>query len=100
MRGYEYHLEALGHFQWRLDRAVSLLAPLRQQVAELGQRTSARVGRRDEDYHQFLADRAGLPRERVDRALADGAPADPAILTRTAADLQLLLKVLHHPSQP
>ena len=100
LRGYEHHLEALGDFQWRLDRASSLLAPLREQIVELGQRTSVRVGRRDEDFFQFLADRAGLPRERVFRALAEASPADPAILTRTTADLQQLLKVLHHPSLP
>jgi hypothetical protein len=98
LRGYEHHLEALGDFQWRLDRASSLLAPLREQIVELGQQTSVRAGRRDEDFFQFLADRAGLPRERVFRALAEAAPADPAVLTRTTADLQQLLKVLHHPA--
>lgn len=100
MRGYEHHLEALGHFQWRLDRAASLLSPLRQQIVDLGQRTSVRVGRGNEDFHQFLADRAGLSRERVSRALAESAPSDPTAITRTTADLQLLLKVLHTPSQP
>lgn len=99
-RGYEHHLDALGHFQWRIDRAVSLLAPLRRQIADLGQRTSARADRHDGDFHQFLADRAGLPRERVSQALAEAPPTDAASLTRTAADLQLLLKVLHSPSQP
>lgn len=97
LRGYEHHLEALGDFQWRLDHAASLLVPLREQIVELGQRTSVRAGRRDEDFFQFLADRAGLPRERVFRALAEVAPADPAILTRTTADLQQLLQVLHSP---
>ena len=29
LRGYEHHLEALGHFQWRLDRTAALLSPLR-----------------------------------------------------------------------
>lgn len=100
LRGYEHHLEALGDFQWRQDHAASLLAPLREQIVELGQRTSVRAGRRDDDFFQFLADRAGLPRERVFRALAEAAPADSAILTRTAADLQQLLKVLNHPSSP
>jgi hypothetical protein len=97
LRGYEHHLEALGDFQWRQDRATSLLAPLREQVVELGQRTSVRAGRRDDDFFHFLAERAGIPRERVFRALAEAAPADPAILTRTTADLQQLLKVLHNP---
>ncbi len=95
LRGYEHHLEALGDFQWRLDRAAALLVPLRTQIVELGQRMTVRSGRRDDDFFQFLADRAGLPRERVFRALAEAAPADSAILTRTAADLQQLLKVLH-----
>jgi hypothetical protein len=95
LRGYDHHLEALGDFQWRLDRATALLAPLRAQVVERGQRMSHRHGRRDEDFFQFLADFAGLPRERVFRALAESAPADSAVLTRTTADLQRLLQVLH-----
>jgi hypothetical protein len=95
LRGYGHHLEALGDFQWRLDHATGLLAPLRTQVFERGQRLSARMGRRDDDFFQFLADRAELPRERVFRALAEAAPADSAILTRTTADLQQLLKVLN-----
>jgi hypothetical protein len=95
LRGYEHHLEALGDFQWRLDRAAALLAPLRAQIVERGQRLCVRAGRRDEDFLQFLADRADLPRERVFRALAENAPPDSATLTRTAADLQKLLQVLH-----
>lgn len=100
MRGYEHHLDALGHFHWRIDRAASLLAPLRQQIIDLGQRTTARAGRRHQDLQQFLADRAGLPHERVTRALADTPPSDPAVLTRSVTDLQQLLKVLHSPSHP
>ena len=95
LRGYEHHLQALGDFQWRLDRAAALLAPLRAQIMEHGQRLSQRSGRRDDDMFQLLADRAGLPRERVQRALAGTAPSDSAVLTRTAADLQRLLQVLH-----
>lgn len=97
LRGYEHHLEALGDFQWRLDRAASLLVPLRQQIVELGQRASGCAGGGGGDFFQFLADCAGWPRERVCRALAETVPADPALLTRTAADLQQLLKVLHNP---
>lgn len=95
LRGYDHHLEALGDFQWRLDRATALLAPLRAQVVERGQRMSQRSGHRDDDFFQFLADLAGLPRERVFRALAEVSPADSAVLTRTTADLQKLLQVLH-----
>ena len=100
MRGYEHHLDALGHFHWRIDRATSLLAPLRQQIIDLGQRTMARAGRRLEDFHSYLADRAGIPLERVTRALGDDPPSDPAALTRTVTDLQRLLHVFHSPSHP
>lgn len=96
LRGFESHLEALGDFQWRIDRAASLLAPLRQQVVELGQRASHRAGRRDDDFFSFLAGLAGIPRERVFRALAEPAPADSTVLTRTTADLQQLLQLLQH----
>ncbi len=95
LRGYEHHLEALGDFQWRLDHAAGLLGPLRSQIVEHGQRIHARSGRRGEDFFQFLADRAELPRECVSSALSDSAPPDSATLTRTAADLQKLLQVLH-----
>ncbi len=98
LRGYDHHLEALGDFQWRVDKGASLLVPLREQIVELGQHLSVRSGRRDDDFFQFLAERAELPRERVHRALAEPAPADSAILTRTTADLQTLLKVLNHRS--
>ncbi len=95
LAGYEHHLEALGDFQWRLDRGSALLAPLRDSIVENAQRLSVRAGQRDQDIFQFLADRAALPRDRVFRALTDLRPADPATLTRTAADLQTLLGVLH-----
>ena len=95
LRGYDHHLEALGDFQWRLDRAAALLAPLRAQIVERGQRMSQRSGHRDDDFFQFLATLADLPRESVFRALAESAPADSAVLTRTTADLQRLLHVLH-----
>jgi hypothetical protein len=95
LRGYEHHLEALGDFQWRLDRGAALLAPLRLKIIDRGQRISTRVGCRDEDFFQFLADRAGLSRERVHRAMAESAPPDSAVLTRTTADLQQLLLTLH-----
>ena len=95
LRGYDHHLEALGDFQWRLDKGHALLKPLRDQIIEVGQRASVRSGKRDEDFFQFLADRAAISRERVVRALAEPAPSDAAVLTRTAADLQTLSKVLN-----
>ena len=95
LRGYDHHLEALGDFQWRLDKGSALLAPLREQIIEKGQQLSAKVGRRDDDFFQVLADRAGIPRERVVRALTEAAPADGLILARTVADLQRLLAECH-----
>jgi hypothetical protein len=95
LRGYDLHLEALGDFQWRLDRCFALLAPLRLQVIECGQRASVRAGHRDDDFFQYLADRAEISRDRAFRALAEGAPADAAVLTQTTADLQRLLQILH-----
>jgi hypothetical protein len=95
LRGYESHLEAVGDFQWRLDRAAGLVAPLRAQIIERGQRVASRAGQRDHDFFQFLGDRAAIPRERVQRALTELKIPDSAILTRTTADLQRLLQVLH-----
>lgn len=95
LRGYDHHLEALGNFQWRLDRGAALLAPLRARIFERGQHLAAASGRKGDDFHQFLADLSGLPRERVGRALADAPPADTAGLTQTTADLQTLLQLLH-----
>ncbi len=94
LRGYDHHLEALGNFHWRLDRAVVLLASLRDQVLERSQRLRVRSGRVDDGFLQLLAARSGLPEERVARALSDSVPTDSQSLTRSAADLQILLQVL------
>ncbi|MCU0752080.1 MAG: hypothetical protein MUF86_02415 [Akkermansiaceae bacterium] len=99
-RGYDHHLEALGHFHWKLDHAAALLARSRAQVAEFGHRSSLAAGRGDADLHSFLAERAGLPPERVARALSDDAPGDPNAFTRITADLQKLLATLHQPPMP
>jgi hypothetical protein len=94
LRAYDHHLEALGSFQWRLDHAKALLLPLRELIIERGQRLGVRAGQRDDDFFAWLGQRAGLPRERVFRALAEPAPADTAVLARTTADLQRLLQSL------
>ncbi|WAC17997.1 hypothetical protein OVA24_12185 [Luteolibacter sp. SL250] len=94
LRGYDHHLEALGDYQWRLDRGSALLAPIRERIIEGGQKAAAAAGRKDADFFQFLAERAGIPRERVNRALTENAPADGSVMTRTTADLQKLLSVL------
>ncbi len=99
-RGYEHHLEALGHFHWKLDHAAALLARSRAQVAEFGHRSSLAAGSSENALHSFLAERADLPPERVARALSDDAPRDPNAFTQITADLQKLLATLHQPSMP
>jgi hypothetical protein len=94
VRGYDHHLEALGNFHWRLDRAAALLAPLREQILERAQKIGLRSGRLDDELIQLLAARSGLPPERVSRALAEPVTADTVRATRVLADLQVLLKVL------
>ncbi|MES2477172.1 MAG: DUF4350 domain-containing protein [Verrucomicrobiota bacterium] len=96
LRGYEHHLGALGDFQWRLDKAAGMLAPLRQQILERGQRAcQQRINHGDADLFTYLAEISDLPRERVQQALAETSPRDAAILTRTAADLQRLQQILY-----
>lgn len=94
LRGYDYHLEALGDFQWRLDKGASMLAPIREEIIERSQRHLARAGRLDDDIFSVLAEQAGISRERAHRALVEPAPADGFIFTRTVADLQSILKSL------
>lgn len=94
-RGYDHHLEAIGNFQWRLDRAEGMLAPLRAAIFEKGQHMAQRMGRRSDDFYDFLAERSELPRERVQRALTENSHKDAGGLTRTTADLQRLLQFLH-----
>ncbi|MCX6876438.1 MAG: hypothetical protein NTW21_21910 [Verrucomicrobia bacterium] len=93
-RGYEHHLEALGNFHWRLDRAAALLVPLREQIVERGQRCGSRAGPLDETFLELLAARSGMPSARISRALNGPAPGDGVALTRMVADLQVLLQVL------
>jgi hypothetical protein len=91
LRGYDTHLEALGGFHWELNRAADLLAPLRARIIERAHHVAARGGRADADVLDVLAERAGMPRDEVARAMAATAPKDAATLTRTTANLQHLL---------
>lgn len=94
LRGYDHHLEALGDFQWRLDKGRALIAPLRELIIENGQKLAMKAGRRDADFFAFLSERGGIPRDRVVRALSEVSPSDSAVLTRTAADLQILIRTI------
>jgi hypothetical protein len=94
LRAYDHHLEALGDFQWRLDRGASLLAPLRGEILEQSHRLMARSGKLDSDIFALLGERVGIPRERVARAMSEPAPTDASVFTRTVSDLQLILKSL------
>lgn len=94
LRAYDHHLEALGDFQWRLDRGASLLAPLRGEILELAHRLMARSGILDADIFAVLAERAGISRERAARAMSEPAPADASVFTRSVSDLQKILNSL------
>lgn len=94
-RSYDHHLEALGSFHWRIDRATALLAPLRERILEHSLRSGQRSGRAAGDIHLWLAERSGLSAERIAAALDPRHPADGVALTRITADLQLLHQSLH-----
>ncbi|WP_367874391.1 DUF4350 domain-containing protein [Luteolibacter sp. Populi] len=87
MRDYDHHLEALGDFQWRLDRGAAMLRPLRESVLERAQRLAA-IAQREDDLFAWIGERAGIGRERAERAMTHERPADGTSFTRVIADLQ------------
>ncbi len=87
LRDYDHHLEALGDFQWRLDKGAALLRPLRDSVLERAQRLAA-AGHRDADLFEWIAQRAGVTRDRAQRAMTHEHPGDATSFTRVLADLQ------------
>lgn len=87
LRDYDHHLEALGDFQWRLDKGSAMLRPLREAVLERAQRMSAAT-QRGIDLFDWIAERAGISRERAERAMTHERPADATSFTRVIADLQ------------
>ena len=87
MRDYDHHLEALGDFQWRLDKGASMLRPLRESVIERAQRMSV-ASHHGIDLFDWLGERAGIGRERAARAMTHERPADATSFTRVIADLQ------------
>ena len=86
-RDYDHHLEALGDFQWRLDKGAAMLRPLRDSILERAQRLAA-AGQRQEDLFEWIAQRAAITRDRAARAMSPDRPADPPSFTRLLADLQ------------
>jgi len=86
-RDYDHHLEALGDFQWRLDKGQALLRPLRDSVLERAMRLG---GQNHGDVFEWMAQRAGITRERAERAMTHERPPDPTSFTRVVADLQQL----------
>lgn len=86
-RDYDHHLEALGDFQWRLDRGAALLRPLRESLLERAQRSG---GQQHGDLFEWLALRSGMTRERAERAMTHERPADATSFSRVVADLQKL----------
>ena len=86
-RDYDHHLEALGDFQWRLDKGQAMLRPLRESVLERAMRLG---GQHHGDVFEWMALRAGITRERAERAMTHERPSDPTSFTRVIADLQQL----------
>ena len=89
-RAYDHHLEALGDFHWRLDRAEGLLRPLRESLLERAQQLAFNAGHRDADLFQLIAERAGISRERAERAMTFERSKDGGTFTRLVADLQTI----------
>lgn len=86
-RDYDHHLEALGDFQWRLDKGAAMLRPLRDSVLERAQRMAS-AGHREGDLFEWIAQRADITRDRAERAMTHDRPPDPASFARLVADLQ------------
>ncbi len=86
-RDYDHHLEALGDFQWRLDKGAAMLRPLRDSVLERALRLG---GQHHGDVFEWLAQRAGITRERAERAMIHERPPDATSFSRVVADLQQL----------
>ncbi|MGB6221827.1 DUF4350 domain-containing protein [Haloferula sp.] len=89
-RAYDHHLEALGDFHWRLDRAEGLLRPLRDSIIERAHRLALTSGHRDADVFQLMAERAGISRERAQRAMTFERSKDQGAFNRLVADLQTI----------
>jgi hypothetical protein len=89
LRDYDHHLEALGDFQWRLDRGQAMLRPLRESVLERAQRISG-AAHKEVDLFGWIGERTGLGRERAERAMTHERPADGSAFTRVIADLQTI----------
>jgi hypothetical protein len=89
LRDYDHHLEALGDFQWRLDRGSAMLRPLRESVLERAQRISG-AAHREVDLFAWMGERTGIGRERAERAMTHERPADGSAFTRAIADLQTI----------
>jgi hypothetical protein len=92
IRAYDHHLEMIGDFHWRLDRGVTLLAPLREEAQELCHHWQMRNGRLDETLFDVMSARTQLPVERIERAMTDSRARDQLIFSRIVADLQSIRK--------
>jgi hypothetical protein len=83
------HLESLGHFFYRLRRQDYLLAAAQAALQQRLRETYPQLSLK-EDQAALLAERSGLPPERVSAALADPASSAPSQIIRLLQDLQTL----------
>lgn len=92
LRAYDHHLEMIGDYHWRMDRGVTLLQPLRQEVQELCHHWQVKTGRLDEGLFELMAAQTGLTFERVQRAMTEWKPSDSVVFARAVSDLQQIRK--------
>ncbi len=89
VRRFADHLETLGHFYYQARRQTHLIAAaqsaLRRRLRETHPHLTAPA-----DQERFLAERAGLPLERIVTALSDPASLPASQLIRLLQDLQTL----------
>lgn len=90
LRAYDHHLEALGDFHWRLDKASGLLKPLRDSILERAQQQALSAGHHHEDIFAWLGERVGISTDRAQRAMTHEMPGDATAFTRLMADLQTI----------
>ncbi|TAG09964.1 MAG: hypothetical protein EAZ42_05340 [Verrucomicrobia bacterium] len=84
LRRFDQHLEATGHYLWRIDRAAEAMKSVRNQVLDRIPRSK----QQEEHFTAKLAERCQLPENDVELAINDHAPRDSSEFIRKVATLQ------------
>lgn len=86
------HISTAGKFLWRRKCSASLLGPLRRRLTRAYVNASA--GARPDEMAEWLAERSGLPLERVRRSLEESPANDGAAMVAIVSDLQRIQSTL------